>query len=425
MKQQSISTSKRILFICTLILLSVIVFEALVFVSYLVVKRKIFSFEQYYSAMLNTVQEQEGKNSQYADEINTEDQVIHPYLGFVQDPTSDKRVSRYGFFNDGIEPIFSREQNKLIIGIFGGSFATGVFLHAKERLVEKLKDLDKEIIILNIALGGYKQPQQLMALTYLLSLGADFDIVINLDGFNDVALPSAENQPQGVFPIYPRSWYFRVAALDDPNLITKLAKLETLYNSRENWARTFANSFLHNSFSGCLLWRSVDKLIEKNITTLLLTLKKARLSTSNYRVTGPSYSFSTEEDFYDFLALYWKRCSLQMKEVCEMRHIKYFHFLQPNQYYENSKPMEEVEIRIALRDDQPYKQGVVSGYPYLRHYGEELIKEGVNFSDLTMLLSDIYTPLYADDCCHLNKQGYEIIANKIGEIILHDYQEMQ
>jgi len=35
---------------------------------------------------------------------------------------------------------------------------------------------------------GYKQPQQLLVLSYFLSIGQPFDMVMNIDGFNEVAL---------------------------------------------------------------------------------------------------------------------------------------------------------------------------------------------------------------------------------------------
>lgn len=42
--------------------------------------------------------------------------------------------------------------------------------------------------VLNLGQGGWKQPQQLLALNYFLSLGQRFDVIVNLDGFNEIAL---------------------------------------------------------------------------------------------------------------------------------------------------------------------------------------------------------------------------------------------
>src|SRR4030095_13628597 len=41
---------------------------------------------------------------------------------------------------------------------------------------------------------GYKQPQQLLVLSYFLSIGQTFDLVLNIDGFNEVALGSLNNE---------------------------------------------------------------------------------------------------------------------------------------------------------------------------------------------------------------------------------------
>ena len=41
-------------------------------------------------------------------------------------------------------------------------------------------------MILNFAADAVKQPQQLIYLNYFLGLGQKFDLVINIDGFNDV-----------------------------------------------------------------------------------------------------------------------------------------------------------------------------------------------------------------------------------------------
>jgi hypothetical protein len=37
-----------------------------------------------------------------------------------------------------------------------------------------------------------------------------------------------------------------------------------------------------------------------------------------------------------------------------------------------------------------------------------------------MIFKDNSDVLYSDNCCHLNKKGYDIIANEICNIILKD-----
>ena len=85
--------------------------------------------------------------------------------------------------------------------ITGSSVATDLYLRSAAVLRTELRKSPAagrpRSQILCLALGGMKQPQQLLALEYFLSLGASFDVVINLDGFNEIALPYSENLPWG------------------------------------------------------------------------------------------------------------------------------------------------------------------------------------------------------------------------------------
>ncbi len=150
--------------------------------------------------------------------------VIHPYQGVVTRPTSEsdraaappgQLVGTFGF--RGIDsPNLKRSDDQLIVAVVGGSVARQFVDNATESLQNELathpKYRDRTITILPLAVDGYKQPQQLTMLAYLMTLGAEFDIVINLDGLNEVALPAMDNVPMGVFSAFPRQWGTIVAA---------------------------------------------------------------------------------------------------------------------------------------------------------------------------------------------------------------------
>ena len=78
---------------------------------------------------------------------------------------------------------------------------------------------DRPVQVRCVAIGGFKQPQMLGALAYLMSLGQRYDVVVELDGFNDVVLGYTEYKHKGKFPGYPRDWdalvgdYGRIRAL--------------------------------------------------------------------------------------------------------------------------------------------------------------------------------------------------------------------
>src|SRR6202795_3585931 len=146
-------------------------------------------------------------------------EVIHPYVGFVLNPPFKvdwRDVNSQGFLMlpGEVEPPASVP--RFVVAVFGGSVAAGfclrrgraAFLHELQRSPSVQ---GKAIVVHCFAMGGYKQPQQLMALNYALSLGETIDLAINLDGLNEVALPIAEHLKEGIYPFYPRGWSARVA----------------------------------------------------------------------------------------------------------------------------------------------------------------------------------------------------------------------
>ena len=66
--------------------------------------------------------------------------------------------------------------------------------------------LTKDFFVINAAIDGGKQPQQLFKLYYLDLNKFEFDIIINLDGFNELALSLSENYAINDHLIYPRNY---------------------------------------------------------------------------------------------------------------------------------------------------------------------------------------------------------------------------
>jgi lysophospholipase L1-like esterase len=49
--------------------------------------------------------------------------------------------------------------------------------------------------------------------------------------------------------------------------------------------------------------------------------------------------------------------------------------------------------------------------------GQRLRERGVRFYDLAQIFADTTAPLYVDDCCHLNRRGYSVIARTVAAAI--------
>jgi len=351
--------------------------------------------------------------------------VLHPYVGFVFDPTRSDSISEYGY--DEPSPIQHRSDDAIIIGIFGGSVARHFASQMSGTLTKFLQRSPhfsgKRLVFVSLALGGYKQPQQLMALNYVLALGGEFDIVINIDGFNEVALHEPENAVKNVFPIYPRNWYPRMSAVPDPDLRRLVGEKSYLERRRASWAASFSSPVLRYSITCNLIWDVRDQSLLRECTKVSDAIRNYKPHGQEpYFVTGPRIKPQSDEDLYDQLVSIWKRCSLQMDRLCRANHVRYFHFLQPNQRVPDSKPMSKEERRIAFEPNHPYDRGTMKGYPLLISGGSSLAHHGVRFTDLTMIFHDEERAVYRDSCCHFNTLGLETIAAKVAEVILDDYR---
>jgi len=135
-------------------------------------------------------------------------------------------------------------------------------------------------------------------------------------------------------------------------------------------------------------------------------------------MTGPRVDFSSDAELYDYLVDIWKQSSLQLNRLCEANGIRYYHFLQPNQYVEGSKALTAEERHQAFTEDHPYRAGVEEGYPRLVRAGVELREHGVRFVDLTRVFADETASLYVDDCCHFNETGNLLIADRVARELL-------
>jgi hypothetical protein len=120
---------------------------------------------------------------------------------------------------------------------------------------------------------------------------------------------------------------------------------------------------------------------------------------------------------FEDIAHLWGRSSLQMHRLCTASGTAYCHFLQPNQYVPESKPMGASERAVAYNADHVYRAPVEQGYPQLQAEGSRLASQGVAFHDLTSLFATIQEPLYVDDCCHVNATGSTIMGEAIGKAL--------
>ncbi len=352
-------------------------------------------------------------------------EVIHPYLGYALELRSAERRQPFEVPTLRIEECAMgsprRSQGTLLVGLFGGSVAYIFSEEGTARLAAAIRSLDlakgREVRFVVAAAGGWKQPQQAMALSWMLSIGCELDLLIQLDGFNEVALHAHENAKLNTFPAYPRRWAARIEKLPDAATRLALGRLSVIGEDRIGWAKAFTQGAARFSAVANLLWRARDASLRREVDACVTQLREKPTTTASYLTQGPDYSAASSDATMDDLVATWERSSRLMSELCRAHGIRYFHFLQPNQYVDGSKVLSDEEREKCWKEDQPYRAGVLSGYPRLRATGARLVAEAESFHDLTMVFADVAETLYIDACCHFNRRGNELVADAIAAVL--------
>jgi hypothetical protein len=334
-------------------------------------------------------------------------------------------TNNFGFDSPYQFPIV-KGNREFIVGIFGGSVGVFFCLAGVDRLVADLQQheffKDRAIVPLCMAHEGYKQPQQLLVLAYFLSIGQTFDLVINIDGFNEVALSLLNNQ-QGVDISMPSvSHLLPLVNLIDQGTLTpeKLQSLAAIsqYKQRLNWlTETLQRNRLASV--GVLLGRYRAMVASRydEESRRFATLQSVRSDRSLVSAIPP-----TEQRLgamlYDDIARNWAQSSLLMRDMLAARGTPYVHALQPNQY-STSRSFTPEEARSALNAASPYKPAVEQGYPALL---AEAASRGMTrkrgFLDATHIFDKEPTPVYIDNCCHYTSTGYRLLADAIASAMM-------
>lgn len=364
---------------------------------------------------------------------------LHPFFGYVLKQgafTNEKlglKVNQQGFFSLYDYPLLKTNKNQYIIGIFGGSVANNFAVdeYVTQRFSKKLKAspefANKEIYLLNFGNGGYKQPQQLLILNYMLALGQELDMVINIDGFNEVALSNLNNQSQ-IDVTMPSVQHIQpLSSLANSNFAPELMSYIVKVQETKKQLKQAIAQEENCQLALCYTWRSlrVKQLVRQYQDEVIRydqQRTKQRPGSNNeddniVYIAKPNAALDKTAVF-ERIAATWYESSITMNQILSSRKIRYFHFIQPNQYYPTNRVFTEDEKRIAISKDSPYAEGVKQGYPVLLSKLESLRKANVNAFSGVNILDNAQETVYKDGCCHYNSVGEEILAEFMANSIL-------
>ena len=309
--------------------------------------------------------------------------MLHPYVGSVPAPVktetvpaTDDNPARSTFVNQSL-PIQRRAADRLLIGITGGSAARRLSQDATQVLATELSSCPdfagRTCHFVLLAAVEYKQPQQLMLFNYQLSQGAEFDLLINLDGLNEVTLPITGNIPAGLNTCYPNDWGQTTVEVTRTDYLHNIGLIKYL-KQRQRISAIRAGSFPSSlSPTAQLIWSYGQIQRERDIADARQKADAMLRQPATYCGSGPPEEFHSTQEMYDRCIDLWYRSSILLHRECEINNIRYFHFLEPI-------PRRTLEAQDARG------KAISACIPLMQTSSRQQLKDaGVEFTDLSDL----------------------------------------
>lgn len=342
--------------------------------------------------------------------------IMHPYIGWETLDGQQRVAQDAAYFQTELA-----DQDFDVL-VLGSSVAAG-FANRGQRAFTRALQRDprltaRKIRLLRYGRGAFKQPQHLMMLGYLISLGFDPDAVICIDGVNELAM-AALNLRRNAHPIYPSvpqwSQAAQGGALDQRalELLLALHTHEARGRRLKHWIdRTGAtySVVLGNLARGWMARIQADWVAQQERYADHIAGVDSKLA-----LRGPSFE-GNDEDAMMAGVRSWERASASMAAICRDRAIPYLHILQPTLHDVGSKPLSPEE---QARADAPEEwiRGARLGYPLLRRAGAQLREHGIPFVDASRIFEHTNETCYVD-AGHYNPKGYEILAELVASKLL-------
>lgn len=302
-----------------------------------------------------------------------------------------------------------QREDTVVIALVGGSVANDLAPYLRRAVQDYFRDnnLPRRPLVRALTYGGMKQPSQFAVAANTLLLGGHFDLLVNLDGFNEIYLSYIHYQ-EGVFPFFPEGWSRALDLTAEQTLL--VGRIALLREEQEELRRnSVASPFRYTALYGIVnryRWERVGRQILQRNRDLA-----AIQSDYSLEKHGPHWTFSEDADFLREAARVWYRGSRLLGQLAQRAGADYYHFLQPNQYVPEAKPLTAAELATYAAGSR--REGAIrQGYPRLQEFGEKLpaASHPIHYYDLTGIFADNRETLYRDACCHFNERGNALLA---------------
>ncbi|HKR60541.1 MAG TPA: hypothetical protein VJS64_12470, partial [Pyrinomonadaceae bacterium] len=280
---------------------------------------------------------------------------------------------------------------------------------------------NREIVVLRFCHPAFKQPQPLLVLNYFLSLGQELDMVINIDGFNEVALAYHNNKSGSDFSMpadFIMSPLVELANRDfssgrlDLVLGTIQLKQKLTYTLDKLKACKLAICYSFRWGQAKYLFGQYQAAVLK-----LSSATNAMSENSLFRIGRVDHP-AGDAEVIDKSVAEWANASRTMNHILADNNAQYFQFIQPNQYYASKRRFSDEEKKIAFSTNTGLTQVIAMGYPSLLARMISLRAEGVGVFSAVGIFDESSDIVYVDNCCHYNEAGLRMLSNYVSRTVV-------
>ena len=335
---------------------------------------------------------------------------LHPFIAFdVRHALTQVREDELYFRSPAADAGFE-------ILVLGGSVAASFSHQGGPVLARQLRRAPalagRDVRVLAYGRAAHKEPQQVNTLVYLLGLGFRPDLVLNLDGFNEVA-QSNVNAERDTNPAYPSiaQWSPFVGGVGSPADVDRLLDARSAQNAVRVLARRWVDSpLLASALVGSLATARLERAQRRMVATQERYVQQREPSLF---LRGPEFDREPEAVIERGVEL-WVEGSRSLQALCASRGMLYLHALQPT-LHDGVKTPTDLELETGSAS-KAWLEAVEHGYPKLRTAGADLSAQGIEFVDLTGVFADEAQTIYVD-ACHVNARGNELMALRLARAV--------
>lgn len=284
-----------------------------------------------------------------------------------------------------------------------------VYSWVEERLKKLPQAHGKRVLVLNLAAGGYKQPQQLFVMSYLMAAGMRFDTVLYFASAYE-ALTGKENGRSGLAIEYPAGVWTSVSnSLDQLVATNEFAVLGVFFLRA---AQSTQRRLDQCQTAACVVVHRPLLRLERALAGALSAIGKPATDQAHFVHDPAPPAAERVSDMTSASVLSWRRSTRMMSDLAKASGGDFLGILMPTPWIHASGalPPHSTPDQVAF-----YAKEIPPVTIEMMRASAEMRAAGINFIDASKFFDDVaMEQVYADQGGHLNIGGLErLVANTL------------